>query len=122
MIEILNMQTMLKLIEQMYSQTTVKSEAADIRFKHMSPIDLGIFKQLIPPSYNEKIHSQLVKINEMQNESKSKSESAKPEKKSPPESQASSRKREDKLVCKETVNKISQYTFQQIANSLSPEP
>ena len=65
MIEILNMQTMLKLIEQMYSQTTVKSEAADIRFKHMSPIDLGIFKQLIPPSYNEKIHSQLVKINEM---------------------------------------------------------
>jgi hypothetical protein len=87
----------------MYSQTTVKSEAADIRFKHMSPIDLGIFKQLIPPSYNEKIHAQLVKLNEQNQESKSKSptESFLPEKNSPVESPASSRKRDEKKATKD---------------------
>lgn len=44
MIEILNVQIIFKLIEQMFSQNTVKTESADLRFKHMSPIDLGIFK------------------------------------------------------------------------------
>ena len=35
-----------------------------MRFKDMSPIDLRIFKQLIPQSYTQEMESKLTKIND----------------------------------------------------------
>ena len=58
-----------------------------------------------------------MKINELQGESKSKSGVTEEK----PVSDSPEKKREAKLEEK-TVNKVSQVTFNQIANSLSPEP
>ena len=48
-----------------------------MRFKDMSPIDLRIFKQLIPQSYTQEMESKLTRINdELLNEEKEGDEAA----------------------------------------------
>lgn len=72
MIEIINMQILFKLISYQFTQgRQADSTSQEMRFKDMSPIDLRIFKQLIPQSYTQEMESKLTKINdEILNEEK----------------------------------------------------
>lgn len=65
MIEIINMQILFKLISYQFTQgRQADSTSQEMRFKDMSPIDLRIFKQLIPQSYTQEMESKLTKIND----------------------------------------------------------
>ena len=78
MIEIINMQTLFKLISYQFTQgRQADSTSQEMRFKDMSPIDLRIFKQLIPQSYTQEMDAKLSKINdELLNEEKEGDEAA----------------------------------------------
>ena len=78
MIEIINMQTLFKLISYQFTQgRQADSTSQEMRFKDMSPIDLRIFKQLIPQSYTQEMDAKLSKINdELLNEEKDGDEAA----------------------------------------------
>ena len=64
MIEILNIQIHLKLLTNLICKSPAKTQSGDsnepktldkMKLKDMSPIDLRIFKQLIPLSYHQKV-------------------------------------------------------------------
>lgn len=67
MIEILNNQIFLKMLNHLITrvqQVTPPETADDTKLKNISPINLKIFKQLIPLSYHQSIREKLIKMNE----------------------------------------------------------
>lgn len=65
MIEIINIQILFKLISHQFTQgREADVNNQEMRFKDMSPIDLRIFKQLIPQSYTTEMETKLTKIND----------------------------------------------------------
>ena len=71
MVEVLNLQILFKALTNLFqhfrdapgSQNTAGPEANNtLKFRDMSPIDIRIFKQLIPSTYHESLAAQLREI------------------------------------------------------------
>lgn len=131
MTELLTIQILLKTVKFLMGQAMVQGQSSSIRMQDMSPIDLKLFKQLLPGRHSQHLrsHSVLQNISEEQ-----RSEMIDEKKKPSVDSFSAANKvktpdnEETPIPVEETeqndgpLNHINTATLSKIAQSLSPDP